>query len=89
MSQTVKALVTITLSGLHARGRVTPDHAGERVLFEQHTKHGWKVIARPRLSRGSTYSLALPGRGEVDFRAVFRGDKRNARTVSRALKAVA
>jgi hypothetical protein len=89
LSQSVKAVVTISVSGPHARGRVTPNHAGERVLFEQRTGHGWKIIARPRLTGASRYSLALPGRGQVDFRAVFGGDKRNVRSTSRAFKVVA
>lgn len=76
IDQGVKAKVTVGAFG----GRVTPNHAGERVLVQRHTGGGWVVIARPRLSKFSTYSIA--GRAG-ELRAVFPGDKRNVRSVSR------
>jgi hypothetical protein len=92
LGQRVRAVVTLTLSGLRARGHVGPDHAGERVLLEQRKlapASGWSVIARPLLSADSTYSVRLPGSGQIDFRTVFRGDRRNVRSVSREFKATA
>jgi hypothetical protein len=82
LGQRVRAVVTIAALGRKAHGHVTPNHRGERILFEQHTTAGWRVIARPRLNRNSDYSVRLPGRGEVDFRAVFPGDARNIRSIS-------
>ena len=83
--QQVKAVVTLGSSG----GRVTPNHAGERVLIERHSGGRWTVIARPRLSNASTYSLRLR-RGQLgELRAVLPGDKRNIRSVSRTVHIVA
>jgi hypothetical protein len=89
VEQRVHAVVTLSVAGLHAHGHVTPSHAGERILFEQHTAAGWRVIARPRLNRSSNYVVTLLGRGEVDFRAVFPGDERNIRSSSPAFTVVA
>jgi hypothetical protein len=80
--QRVRATVTLTRL-LHVH--VSPNHAGERVLIEQRTKHGWKVIARPRLTRSSSSQGSVPvaiGSGTVNLRAVFPGDGRNARSIS-------
>jgi ribosomal protein RSM22 (predicted rRNA methylase) len=83
--QRVRATVTLTRL-LHVH--VSPNHAGERVLIEQRTKHGWKVIARPRLTRltrSSSSQGSVPVAivsGTVDLRAVFPGDGRNARSIS-------
>jgi hypothetical protein len=69
------------------RGHVTPSHAGQVVLLE--VRHGstWQVIARPRLGRGSSYSLSrrFARPGPVVFRAVLPGDSRNARSTSRTV----
>jgi hypothetical protein len=80
IEQLVKAVVTLKLTGHTLHGRVTPDHAGERVIFEQHSLSGWRVLARPLLNRDSAYSVAPPGHGEIDFRVVFPGDRRNVRS---------
>jgi hypothetical protein len=75
IAQRVKAKVS--LAGLN--GRVSPNHSGERVLVEARNGSGWAVIARPRLSHASTFSIG-PTHGEI--RAVFAGDRRNIRSVS-------
>jgi hypothetical protein len=80
VDQRVKARVTLGASRLRAHGQVSPSHAGERILFEQHTSSGWSVLARPLLNVNSAYSVTLPGHREVDFRAVFPGDRRNMRS---------
>jgi hypothetical protein len=80
IQQRVRAVVTLNIANGSFRGRVSPNHAGERVLFEQDTASGWKVIARPRLSRDSGYSVA--SRLAPSLRAVFPGDRRNVRSVS-------
>jgi hypothetical protein len=83
----VHAVVTLRASGFARYGVVTPNHAGERVLFEQHTSSGWRVIASPRLSATSKYSvmpLALAAGGSA-FRTVLPGDKRNVRSMSAVL----
>jgi len=36
------ATVTLSVSGLHANGHVTPNHADQRVLFKQRAASGWK-----------------------------------------------
>ena len=78
VTQQVRAVVK--LIGLH--GQVVPNHAGERMLIEDKAASGWAVIARPRVSPASTFSFG-PADGEV--RAVFRGDRRNIRSVSQAV----
>jgi hypothetical protein len=68
-------------------GRVTPSHAGEVVLIEQRRGATWRVIARPRLGRHSTYAAShrFATTGTVKLRTVLLGDARNARSVSRTL----
>lgn len=83
--QAVRAVVTLGASG----GRVTPNHAGERVLIERHSGGGWTVIARPRLSKASTYTIGLKRSQLDELRAVLPGDKRNIRSVSRTMGVVA
>jgi hypothetical protein len=83
--QQVKAAVTLGASG----GRVTPNHAGERVLIERHSEGGWAVIARTRLSNASTYTMGLKRSQFGELRAVLPGDKRNIRSVSRTMHVVA
>lgn len=66
------------------KGLVTPSHARERILLEQRVKGKWRVIARPRLTRASRYSVAhrFIHQGVVDLRAVLSGDRRNTRSFS-------
>lgn len=82
IEQQVRATVTLTRL---LRVHVSPNHAGERVLIERRTRQGWKVIARPRLTRSSSSNGSVPvaiGRGTFVLRAVFPGDGRNVRSVS-------
>ncbi|MBV9603574.1 MAG: hypothetical protein JO027_00630 [Solirubrobacterales bacterium] len=69
-------------------GHVTPSHAGERVLIEISRAGTWRVIARPRLTHGSSYSVshsfATPG--AVKLRVVLQSDSRNQRSTSSTLK---
>ena len=79
IDQRVKAVVTLTTPG-SLRGQVIPNHADDRVWVEEQTSGHWTVIARPRLSRGSTYhSTGCQGR---PVRVVFPGDGRNVRSAS-------
>jgi hypothetical protein len=81
MAQRVKAVVTLTSGG----GHVTPNHGGERVWVERETGVRWVVIARPRLTRESTYSFAGSPCGRPPLRAVFPGDRRNVRSAWNAI----
>jgi hypothetical protein len=69
------------------RGSVTPSHAGETLLIEQLTGGRWLVVARPRLSRGSTYSIShrFAHAGTARLKAVLRGDARNETSTSRTV----
>ena len=87
LEQSVRALVGLTPAartivagqavGLH--GHVTPSHAGNVVLIEQRRGGSWHVIARPRLSKGSNYSLShrFMTAGKSELRAVLGVDARN------------
>ena len=68
-------------------GHVTPAHAGQVVLVEVRHAGSWRVMARPRLSHGSTYSLShrFAKPGAVVFRVVLPGDSLNARSTSIAV----
>jgi hypothetical protein len=68
-------------------GTVTPPvHAGDRVLLQQQIGNSddWRTIDSDRLNRASAYAIAHRFRvpGERDLRVVFRGDRRNTRSVS-------
>jgi hypothetical protein len=69
------------------RGHVTPSHAGQVVLVEVSRGATWKVIARPRLGRGSGYSVThrFANSGAVKLRVVLGGDSRNDRSTSSTL----
>ena len=94
LQQRVGALVG--LAGLHAvsagqamllRGQVTPSHAGQVVLIEQHGGGHWAVIARPRLGQHSKYGVVhrFTRSGTVELRTVLPGDARNNRSNSATL----
>ncbi len=94
--ETVRALVGLAPSA-HAivagqaivlSGHVAPSHAGEVVLIEQRSGGGWRVIARPRLSTGSSYSLShrFMQSGKSELRAVLRLDARNLTSASPTVK---
>ena len=69
------------------RGHVTPSHTGERVLIEVSHGSTWQVIARPRLGRGSVYSVShrFAKSGAVKLRVVLQRDSRNVRSTSSTL----
>jgi phospholipase C len=92
--QRVRAVVSLTSSKLLPlpndrlvlRGRVTPKHAGERVLIERLMAGSWRVLARPLLSRTSGFAFARRfGRGQLQLRAVLPSDPRNVISASPAL----
>jgi hypothetical protein len=95
ITQRVRAVVglaasthtTVAGAAIVLRGHVTPSHAGEVVLLEQ--RHGgvWRVIARPRLSKGSSYSVShrFAQSGKRQLRAVLLLDTRNIASSSRVL----
>ena len=92
LTQQVGALVALASSArstvvgrpvlLH--GHVTPSHAGQVVLVEVSHGGAWKVIARPRLGHGSSYSVShrFAKAGPVKLRVVLQGDRRNNRSTS-------
>jgi hypothetical protein len=93
IQQQVSALVGMTASTHSAgvgqvvklSGRVTPSHAGEAVLIEARRGGGaWRVIARPRLGRGSSYAVSghFTQPGPVQLKAVLPGDVRNPKSTS-------
>ncbi|HTX13058.1 MAG TPA: hypothetical protein VME22_30855 [Solirubrobacteraceae bacterium] len=96
LDQRVRALVGLapsahTVVAGHSvvlSGHVTPSHAGEVVLIEQRGGGGWRVIARPRLSQGSSYSLShrFMHSGKSELRAVLRLDARNLASDSPTIK---
>jgi hypothetical protein len=85
----VAALVSITASSTSAdtrtpitfTGKVTPNHAFERVFLQERTGSGddYRTLKSGRLDGNSNYSISyrwvVPG--ERDVRVVFRGDDRN------------
>lgn len=93
--QLVAALVGLTASTrstvvghtIALRGHVTPSHARGVVLVE--VKHGgtWRVIARPHLGRGSSYSVShhFAQAGSFVLRAVLPANSRNALSASRSV----
>jgi hypothetical protein len=95
LQQHVEALVGLTSSAVSAkagrsivlRGHVTPSHAGEVVLVEMSRGGVWHVIARPRLGRGSSYTIShrFAQAGALKLRVVLGADHRNDRSVSRTI----
>ena len=95
LEQTVNALVGLAAAPHTATagqpvaltGHVTPSHAGQVVLIEQSRGGSWAVIARPRLSRSSGYTLShkFSRAGAVKLRAVLPADARNNRSNSPTL----
>jgi phospholipase C len=68
-------------------GRVKPAHRHAQVLIEQRIDNRWRVIARPRLDRSSSYraSVGLTQGGPQQLRTVLPGDTRNVRSYSAVL----
>ncbi len=68
-------------------GRVSPNHAGERILFERTTAVGSRLLARPQIRPDSTFTvrLRLTGGGDQTFRAVLAGDARNVTSASQTM----
>lgn len=95
VSQQVEAIVALASSARSTvvgravvlRGHVTPSHAGEKVLVEVSHGSTWQVIARPRLGRGSVYSVShrFAKSGAVKLRVVLQRDSRNVRSTSSIL----
>jgi hypothetical protein len=94
-TQQVEAVLTLASSARSAvvgrpvvlRGHVTPSHTGQRVLIEAAHGSTWQVIARPRLGRGSVYSVThrFAKSGAVKLRVVLQRDSRNVRSTSRTV----
>jgi hypothetical protein len=91
MAQTVQAVVTLAaIAGEHGTtifaGHVSPSHKGERIVLLLHTSQGWRTIARPLLTRASTFRVRHRlGRGTAVLRAVLPADARNALSASALL----
>jgi hypothetical protein len=92
LEQEVRAIVGLAAStraitsgqAIVLRGNVTPSHAGQALLIEQRRGGTWHVIARPRLSKGSTYSLShrFVHTGKSQLRAVLPAGARNLASTS-------
>ena len=90
----VHALITLSTSSgsvdpgtvVTFTGHVTPNHAGQRILFERSTPIGGLFLARPRIGADSSFTvrLRLTGAGDQTFRAALPGDARNLASVSQA-----
>lgn len=67
-------------SALRLSGRVQPLRPGVRVALELLTRHGWAVVARPRLGANSSFSTVVipPVSGRYLFRAVVAASPANA-----------
>jgi stage II sporulation protein D len=65
----VNSILAGSLPELH--GTVFPARAGDRVIVQAKDRGAWKTVGLGRISRGSGYDLALPGRGT--YRVVFDG----------------
>lgn len=91
LSQGVAAVVALeATAGAHGStifaGHVSPAHRGERILLERRSAGGWITIARPRLSRRSSFHVGHRlGRGIVVLQAVLPPDSLNVRSASRTL----
>ncbi|HMC68859.1 MAG TPA: hypothetical protein VKJ07_06885 [Mycobacteriales bacterium] len=75
------------------KGRVTPNHAGERVFLQEQvgqTSDDWRTIASGFVRGGSNYSISHRFRvaGTHTLRTVFRGDRRNLRAESSSVDVV-
>jgi hypothetical protein len=91
MTQQVRAIVTLAATA-GARGstifagHVSPSHKGELIGLQRHTVHGWRTIARARLTRASTFRLRHRlGRGTALLRALLPADRMNVLSVSAPL----
>ncbi len=75
---------TVVGQAVVLHGHVTPSHAGQVVLVEVFSGGAWHAIARPRLGRGSSYSVShrFSQPGKVVLRVVLPADSRNARSTS-------
>jgi hypothetical protein len=89
LSQGVEAIVRLTAAAAKGprrtfSGHVTPSHEGERILLQRLIAHGWSTIARPRLTRTSSFGATLRlAKGTSELRAVLPADERNLRSASR------
>ncbi|HLY48977.1 MAG TPA: alkaline phosphatase family protein [Solirubrobacteraceae bacterium] len=73
-------------SRLVLSGHVMPSHAGERVLIERLQRGGWRMLARPILSRRSSFSFSRRfGQGRLQVRALVASDPRNLGSSSPSL----
>jgi 5-hydroxyisourate hydrolase-like protein (transthyretin family) len=92
IDQQVRALVALVSSShtpaagdaIALHGNVSPSHAGAVVLIEQRRGSTWRVIARPRLSKGSSYSIShrFAHAGKAELRAVLARSARNLASTS-------
>ncbi len=88
ITQGVAAIVTLrATAGRHRStvlaGHVTPSHRGERILLERLVGARWVTIARPRLGRASSFTVArVLGSATVRLRAVLPADAENLLSVS-------
>jgi hypothetical protein len=93
--QQVGAVVQLQSSSAHPAtgkavtlsGRVSPAHAGERILLQKRTKQGWRTIASTALGSGSRFALRhrFAHSGTLVLRALLRADRRNTQSASSAL----
>ncbi len=69
-------------------GQVAPRHTGMRVMIERHSRHGWRTIARARLNRASSFSIAyqLNKPGSAPWRAVLPASSENIQSQSPVVK---
>lgn len=92
IDQQVRALVALVSSShtvvsgqsIALHGKVSPSHAGGVVLIEQRRGRSWHVIARPRLSKSSSYTVShrFTQTGPTKLRAVLAGNARNLTSTS-------
>lgn len=92
ISQSVEATITL-VARLHGRahrvafsGRVTPAHKGQRLLLQRRTARGWLTIARPLLSRTSSFHVVHRlATGVHELQAMLPAGADNVTSVSPAV----
>ncbi len=96
VSQRVRAAVSLAStpsevpagSPVTLSGSVQPRHAGQRILIERRTRHGWTALARSRLDRHSRYRVrrTFTRGGTLVLRALLPATPENAGSMSLVLR---
>jgi len=73
-------------SGVLFTGKVAPKRRGKRVVVQVKTRHGWKTVAKGKLSKRSTFKLlGKLKHGKYRFRALTPADAQHLAGTSRTV----